>query len=137
MERRNLLPLLTAVPLVPAASVRAQLSSAGAAWRPDRPIRFEVGFAPGGSTDTTARVVAQGITAGLGQPVVVENRTGAAGNVATEHVARSAPGLALARAISSATLRTGSDGWTTRRHALSATSETGAKSRTTSKGRSR
>ena len=50
-----------------------------------------MGFAPGGSTDTTARVVAQGITAGLGRPVVVENRTGAAGNVATEHVARSAP----------------------------------------------
>jgi tripartite-type tricarboxylate transporter receptor subunit TctC len=50
-----------------------------------------VGFAPGGSTDTTARVVAQAIAPGLGQPVVVENRTGAAGNVATEHVARSAP----------------------------------------------
>lgn len=57
----------------------------------DRPIRFLVGFAPGGSTDTTARVVAQAITAGLGQPVLVENRTGAAGNIATEHVARSAP----------------------------------------------
>ena len=49
----------------------------------------------------------------------------------------SAPGLALARAISSATLRTGTEGCTTRRHALSAISETGAKSRTTSKGRSR
>jgi tripartite-type tricarboxylate transporter receptor subunit TctC len=91
MKRRELVPLLTAASLVPSASVRAQPSSAGAAWRPDRPIRFVVGFAPGGSTDTTARVVAQGISAGLGQPVVVENRTGAAGNVATEHVARSAP----------------------------------------------
>jgi len=46
---------------------------------------------PGGSTDTTARVLAQGIIAGLGRPVVVVNRTGAAGNVATEHAARSAP----------------------------------------------
>jgi tripartite-type tricarboxylate transporter receptor subunit TctC len=91
MKRRDLLPLLAAVPLLPAAAARAQQVSTGAAWSPDRPVRFVVGFAPGGSTDTTARVVAQGITAGLGQPVVVENRTGAAGNVATEHVARSAP----------------------------------------------
>ncbi|MCI0754818.1 Bug family tripartite tricarboxylate transporter substrate binding protein [Teichococcus vastitatis] len=54
-------------------------------------MRLIVGFAPGGSTDTAARVVAQAIAASLGQPVVVENRTGAAGNLATEHVARSAP----------------------------------------------
>ncbi len=91
MKRRDLLPLLAAAPFLPAAVVRAQQASPTATWTPDRPIRFVVGFAPGGSTDTTARVVAQGITAGLGQPVVVENRTGAAGNVATEHVARSAP----------------------------------------------
>ncbi|SDD45411.1 Bug family tripartite tricarboxylate transporter substrate binding protein [Belnapia rosea] len=87
MQRRRLLPLLAALPFVPAPG-RAQPAGA---WSPDRPIRFIVGFAPGGSTDTTARVVAQGITAGLGQQVVVENRTGAAGNIATEHVARSAP----------------------------------------------
>lgn len=94
MKRRNLLPLLAMAPCLPAAA-RVQLAPAGGAqslgWSPDRPIRFLVGFAPGGSTDTTARVVAQGITAGLGQPVLVENRTGAAGNIATEHVARSAP----------------------------------------------
>lgn len=89
MQRRRLLPLLAAAPFAPALG-RAQPAPAGA-WSPDRPIRFIVGFAPGGSTDTTARVVAQGITAGLGQPVVVENRTGAAGNIATEHVARSTP----------------------------------------------
>ena len=88
MKRRDLLPLLA---IVPTATARAQPAPAGSSWSPDRPVRFVVGFAPGGSTDTTARVVAQGITAGLGQPVVVENRTGAAGNVATEHVARSAP----------------------------------------------
>jgi len=88
MKRRDLLPLLATVPT---ATARAQPAPAGSSWSPDRLVRFVVGFAPGGSTDTTARVVAQGITAGLGQPVVVENRTGAAGNVATEHVARSAP----------------------------------------------
>ena len=43
-----------------------------------------VGFAAGGSTDTTARIVAQAITPALGQSVVVENRTGAGGNVASE-----------------------------------------------------
>ena len=91
MERRNLLSLLAAVPFIPAGAAQTQPAPSGPAWSPDRPVRFVVGFAPGGSTDTTARVVAQGITAGLGQPVVVENRTGAAGNVATEHVARSAP----------------------------------------------
>ncbi len=92
MERRSLLPLLAAVPLVPAAAARAQPSPAsGPSWSPDRPVRFVVGFAPGGSTDTTARVLARGIAAGLGQPVVVGNRTGAPGNLATEHVARSAP----------------------------------------------
>ncbi len=85
MKRRVLLPLLA---LAPGLSARAQTAPV---WNPDRPIRFIVGFAPGGSTDTTARVIAQGITAGLGQSVVVENRTGAAGNIATEHVARSAP----------------------------------------------
>ncbi|MBL6079586.1 tripartite tricarboxylate transporter substrate binding protein [Belnapia sp. T18] len=89
MQRRHLLPLLAAVPFAPVPG-RTQPTPADA-WSPDRPIRFVVGFAPGGSTDTTARVVAQGITAGLGQPVMVENRTGAAGNIATEHVARSAP----------------------------------------------
>ena len=91
MKRRDLLPLLAAAPLIPPAAARAQPASSEPSWSPDRPVRFVVGFAPGGSTDTTARVVAQGITAGPGRPVVVENRTGAAGNVATEHVARSAP----------------------------------------------
>ena len=80
MKRRQLAAMLAALPV----AARAQQ-----AWNPDRPIRLLVGFAPGGSTDTTARVVAQGITAGLGQSVLVENRTGAAGNLANEHVARS------------------------------------------------
>ena len=90
MQRRAFLPAMAGLSLLRAAPLSAQAQS-GAGWVPDRPIRFIVGFAPGGSTDTTARVIGQGISAGLGQPVVIENRTGAAGNIATEHVARSAP----------------------------------------------
>jgi tripartite-type tricarboxylate transporter receptor subunit TctC len=58
---------------------------------PTRPIRMIVGFAPGGGTDLTARPVAQKMSELMGQPVVVENRPGAAGNIATEQVARATP----------------------------------------------
>jgi len=58
---------------------------------PARPIRMIVGFAPGGGTDLTARPVAQKMSELLGQQVIVENRPGAAGNIATEQVARAAP----------------------------------------------
>ena len=58
---------------------------------PTRPVRMIVGFAPGGGTDLTARPVAQKMSELLGQQVIVENRPGAAGNIATEQVARAAP----------------------------------------------
>jgi tripartite-type tricarboxylate transporter receptor subunit TctC len=58
---------------------------------PTRPIRMIVGFAPGGGTDLTARPVALKLSELLGQQVIVENRPGAAGNIATEQVARAAP----------------------------------------------
>lgn len=58
---------------------------------PERPIRMLVGFAPGGGTDTTARAIGQRLTAALGQQVVVDNRPGAAGNIAAEIVAKSPP----------------------------------------------
>lgn len=58
---------------------------------PTRPVRLVVGFAAGGPTDVIARVLAQDMSAALGQSVVVENRTGANALVATEAVAREAP----------------------------------------------
>jgi tripartite-type tricarboxylate transporter receptor subunit TctC len=58
---------------------------------PSRPITMVVGFAPGGGTDTAARIIAKAASEALGQPVVVDNRAGAGGNIACELVAKAAP----------------------------------------------
>jgi tripartite-type tricarboxylate transporter receptor subunit TctC len=58
---------------------------------PQRPIRILVPFPPGGPTDFAARLVADGMQASLGQPVVVENRPGGAGNIAAEQAVRATP----------------------------------------------
>lgn len=58
---------------------------------PDRPIHYVIPFPPGGSTDFTGRVLGKGISDILEQPVVIENRAGAGGNVGAGYVARSAP----------------------------------------------
>jgi tripartite-type tricarboxylate transporter receptor subunit TctC len=63
---------------------------AQAPW-PDRPLRLLVPFAPGGVTDSIARLSAEWLTPRLGQPVVVENRTGANGAIAVEAVVRARP----------------------------------------------
>ena len=63
----------------------------GAEAYPAKPIRLVVGFAPGGANDLVARAVATRLGPRLGQQVVVENRSGAGGNIATELVAHAAP----------------------------------------------
>ncbi len=77
-----------------AAGAVASSAIAPLAWAqayPTRPIRIVVGFAPGGSTDIAARIIAQWLTERLGKQVVIENRAGAASNIAAETVARAAP----------------------------------------------
>lgn len=66
----------------------ATLSGHALAGYPDKPIRLLVGFAAGGITDITARQVAEGMGKALGQPIIVENRAGAGGNIASAELAR-------------------------------------------------
>jgi tripartite-type tricarboxylate transporter receptor subunit TctC len=63
---------------------------------PSKPVTIVVGFEPGGGTDTTARILQPVLGEQLGQQIVVENRAGAGGNIAVDHVAKAAPdGYAL------------------------------------------
>ncbi len=81
MHRRNLL----AAPVLLPGLARAQMP-----W-PTRPIRMVCGFPPAGTTDIAARLIAERLAVRLGQPVAVENRAGATGNIAAELVARAEP----------------------------------------------
>jgi tripartite-type tricarboxylate transporter receptor subunit TctC len=65
--------------------------SANAQTYPSRPITLIVPLAPGGSTDVIARIMAEGMRAALGQPVIVENVTGAGGTIGVGRLARAAP----------------------------------------------
>ncbi|MBX9700317.1 MAG: tripartite tricarboxylate transporter substrate binding protein [Acetobacteraceae bacterium] len=84
MHRRLLLGLAAATALTRPAPAQAP-------WAPDRPVRLIVGFAAGGSTDITARQLGAAMAERLGQPVVIENRPGAGGNIAAEAAARATP----------------------------------------------
>jgi tripartite-type tricarboxylate transporter receptor subunit TctC len=67
------------------------LSSAAQEKYPQRTIKIVVPFAPGGSTDIFARLVGERLSVSLGQPVIIENRAGASGNIGADAVAKSAP----------------------------------------------
>jgi tripartite-type tricarboxylate transporter receptor subunit TctC len=70
-----------------AVTARAQTA---ANW-PTKPIRVVVGFAPGGSTDVMARILSQTLSESLGQPVIIDNKPGASGNISASEVVRAAP----------------------------------------------
>jgi tripartite-type tricarboxylate transporter receptor subunit TctC len=69
----------------------ALAASAAFAQYPNKPVTIVVGFEPGGGTDTTARILQPVLGEQLGQQIVVENRAGAGGNIAVDHVAKAAP----------------------------------------------
>jgi tripartite-type tricarboxylate transporter receptor subunit TctC len=84
LPRRRFLHLAAGAAALPAVS-----RSTRAQGYPMRPVRIVVGFVAGGAADITARLIGQWLSERLGQPFVVENRPGAAGNIATEAVVRS------------------------------------------------
>ena len=86
ITRRSALGLLAATPL--AAS---PLSKAFAADYPSRPVKFVVGYPPGGATDILARLIGQRLSERLGQQFIVENKPGAGNNIGTESVVNAEP----------------------------------------------
>src|SRR5258707_1708312 len=86
LPRRRFLHLAASAAALPAVS---RIASAQA--YPTRPVRIIVGFAPGGATDIMARLMGQWLSERLGQQFIVENRPGAASNVATEAVVNAPP----------------------------------------------
>jgi len=85
------IPLRILWGLVLALVLHAPQAGAQSGPYPDRPVKVLVGFSAGGGTDVAARILAQKMSDGLGQSVVVENRPGVSGMIAGEAVARSAP----------------------------------------------
>jgi tripartite-type tricarboxylate transporter receptor subunit TctC len=82
--RRTFLQLAASTAALPAVSAVARADA-----YPTRPVRIVVGYAPGGGVDITARLIGQWFSERLGQSVIIENKPGAASNIATEYVIRS------------------------------------------------
>ncbi len=77
--------------LIGAVLAAFAVQGTAAEWQPTKPIRMLVGFAPGGGTDTTARAMGAKLGERLGHQLIIDNRPGASGNIATEITANSAP----------------------------------------------
>jgi tripartite-type tricarboxylate transporter receptor subunit TctC len=77
--------------LAVAISAFAAIGSAAALDYPTRPVRWVVGFAPGGANDILARLIGQRLSERLGQPFVIENKPGAGGNIGAETVINAEP----------------------------------------------
>ena len=86
LPRRNFLHVAAGATALPALSRIARAQT-----YPSRPVRWIVGFPPGGTSDIVARLIGQWLSERLGQPFVIENRPGAATNLATEGVVRAPP----------------------------------------------
>ena len=84
LKRRHLVATAASAMILPAAAVRAQ------AW-PSQPVKLVVPYAPGGASDTLGRVLAEGLTALLGQQVIVENKAGGNTIIAMDMVAKAKP----------------------------------------------
>src|SRR5215467_15605103 len=102
LSRRRFLYLAGAAGALPAGSRRARAQA-----YPARPLRWIVGFPPGGGADIVSRIMAPWLAERLGQPVVVENRPGATSNISVQAVVQSPPdGYTLLFIAASATVNT-------------------------------
>jgi len=91
MRRRALLAGLPGLALPVGGALSQPASQPAAAWSPSRTIRLIVPWPPAGTTDIVARLLAPQLSEALGQPVIIENRAGAAGLIGTEAIVRAEP----------------------------------------------
>jgi tripartite-type tricarboxylate transporter receptor subunit TctC len=89
-SRRKLLQIAAGAVVLPFAPHVARTQTYSSQAYPSRPVRLVVGFTPGGAVDIIARLIGQALSERLGKPFVIENRPGAATNLATESVVRAA-----------------------------------------------
>ncbi|MEO8121692.1 MAG: tripartite tricarboxylate transporter substrate-binding protein, partial [Rhodoferax sp.] len=87
-QRRQL--VLSTLGLLTAAAISTPVLAQAQAW-PTKPVRIIVPYPPGGSSDIIARAISQPLSEALKQPVIIENRPGANGNLGADAVAKSAP----------------------------------------------
>src|SRR5690606_37812638 len=85
------MPISRLIPLLTASFVGLLSGIASASDYPNKPVRLVVGYAAGGGADIAARVIAKGLSERYNQPFVVENRPGAANNIAVDSVVRASP----------------------------------------------